>query len=317
MKAGPGLARPFLHPMRSRPLFIVAALAVGQLGAAVANPRVLLLDGAVVGSAIVAVGERGAIFRSADNARTWQAAASLASATLTGVGFAPDGARGWAVGHDALILTTTDAGRTWQQQWQGENLADSFLDILALDAQRAIAVGAYGLSVTTTDAGKTWTRRKISDDDYHFNRLSRGPTGTLYLAGEHGTLLRSADDGATWQRIPAAYEGSFYGILPLDQRTLIAHGLRGRSFRSIDDGDTWLPLVTPEPVLLAASLKLRSNFFVFAGHARVLLVSRDYGKSLKKWEAPLTTAVAELLEAPDGSIVALGEAGATRLEAPR
>ncbi|MSU68115.1 MAG: hypothetical protein EXS40_05985 [Opitutaceae bacterium] len=303
--------------MRSRPLFLVAALAVGQLSAAVANPRVLLLDGTVVGSDIVAVGERGAIFRSADNALTWHAAASLATATLTGVAFATDGTRGWAVGHDALILTTTDAGRTWQQQWQGENLADSFLDILALDARRAIAVGAYGLSVTTTDGGKTWTRRKISDDDYHLNRLSRGPTGTLYLAGEHGTLLRSADDGVTWKRIPAAYEGSFYGILPLDKRTLIAHGLRGRSFRSIDDGDTWVPLVTPEPVLLAASLQLRSNFFVLAGHARALLVSRDYGKSLQTWDTPLTTAVAELIAAPDGSIVALGEAGATRLEAPR
>jgi hypothetical protein len=303
--------------MRFRPLLLVAALAVGQLGAAVANPRVLLLDGSVVGSDIVAVGERGAIFRSSDNGLTWHAAASLATATLTGVAFAADGTRGWAVGHDALILTTTDAGRTWQQQWQGENLADSFLDVLALDAHRALAVGAYGLSVTTSDAGKTWTRRKISDADYHFNRLSRGPTGTLYLAGEHGTLLRSADNGATWQRIPAAYEGSFYGILPLDKRTLIAHGLRGRSFRSIDDGDTWVPLVTPEPVLLAASVQLKSNVFVLAGHARVLLVSRDNGKSLQTWEAPLTTAVAELIAAPDGSIVALGEAGATRLAAPR
>ncbi len=303
--------------MRSRTLFFLVALAVGELGAAVVNPRVLLLDGAVVGPDIVAVGERGAIFRSTDNARTWQAAASLATATLTGVTFVPEGVRGWAVGHDALILTTSDAGRTWQQQWQGESLADSFLDVLALDAQRVIAVGAYGLFVTTIDGGKTWTRRKISDDDYHFNRLSRGPTGTLYLAGERGTLLRSSDEGATWKRIAAAYEGSFYGILPLDKRTLVAHGLRGRTFRSIDDGDTWVPLATPEPVLLAASLKLRSNFFVFAGHARVLLISRDYGKSLTKWENPLTTAVAELVEAPDGSIVALGEAGATLLAAPR
>jgi photosystem II stability/assembly factor-like uncharacterized protein len=303
--------------MRSRTLFFLVALAVGELGAAVVNPRVLLLDGAVVGPDIVAVGERGAIFRSTDNARTWQAAASLATATLTGVTFVPEGVRGWAVGHDALILTTSDAGRTWQQQWQGESLADSFLDVLALDAQRVIAVGAYGLFVTTIDGGKTWTRRKIGDDDYHFNRLSRGPTGTLYLAGERGTLLRSSDEGATWKRIAAAYEGSFYGILPLDKRTLVAHGLRGRTFRSIDDGDTWVPLATPEPVLLAASLKLRSNFFVFAGHARVLLISRDYGKSLTKWENPLTTAVAELVEAPDGSIVALGEAGATLLAAPR
>jgi photosystem II stability/assembly factor-like uncharacterized protein len=78
--------------------------------AADSAPRMLLLDGTVAGRAIVVVGERGAIFRSADNALTWQAAVSRETATLTGVAFAPDGTHGWAVGHDALILTTSDAG---------------------------------------------------------------------------------------------------------------------------------------------------------------------------------------------------------------
>lgn len=302
--------------MRFRFLLLAAAFC-GELVAADSQPRVLLLDGAVVGSVIVAVGERGAIFRSVDNAATWQAAASPAEATLTGVAFAPDSPRGWAVGHDALILSSDDAGATWQKCYQGESLTDSFLDVLALDAQRAIAVGAYGLFAVTADGGKTWQRRKVIDDDYHLNRVSRGPTGTLYLAGEHGTLMRSTDQGATWARIPAAYDGSFYGILPLDKRTLLAHGLRGHVFRSVDDGATWTGVATPQPVLLAASLQLKSNYLVLAGHARVVLASRDYGKSVKTWAVPMTTAVAELLETPDGRILALGEAGATLLDAPK
>jgi photosystem II stability/assembly factor-like uncharacterized protein len=298
---------------------LVAALlfSIAGINAADAIPRLLLLDAAVIGPDIVAVGERGAIFRSSDNARTWQTASSPLTATLTGVSFAPDAVHGWAVGHDALILTSADAGRTWQKQWQGENLTDSFLDVIALDNQHVIAVGAYGLFAFSDDGGKKWARRKIIEEDYHLNRISRGPEGTLYLAGERGTLLRSSDQGIKWTRIPASYEGSFYGILPLDKRTLVAHGLRGHVFRSIDDGTHWTPIETAQPVLLAASLRLKSNFLVFAGHPRVLLLSRDYGKTLVRWENSLTTAVAELVETPDGSILVLGEAGATVLAAPK
>jgi photosystem II stability/assembly factor-like uncharacterized protein len=285
--------------------------------AADAVPRILLLDAAVVGPDIVAVGERGAIFRSSDNARTWQSASSLPTATLTGVSFAPDSTHGWAVGHDALILVSVDAGRTWQKQWQGESLTDSFLDVIALDAQHVIAVGAYGLFASSEDGGKKWVRRKIIEEDYHLNRISRGPEGTLYLAGERGTLLRSNDQGSKRTRSTASYEGSFNGIIPIDKRTLVAHGLRGHVFRSIDDGNHWTPIETAQPVLLAASLRLKGNFLVFAGHPRVLLLSRDYGKTLVRWETSLTTAVAEMIETPDGSILTLGETGVTVLAAPR
>src|SRR5206468_4229578 len=120
---------------------------------------------------------------------------------------------------------------TWTKSWQSENLEDSFLDVLALDDASVIAIGAYGLFLRTDDVGKTWMREKIIDDDYHLNRISRGRTGTLYIAGEHGLLLRSRDQGLKWSRLHAPYDGSFYGVLALDQRTLLAHGLRGRVFR--------------------------------------------------------------------------------------
>jgi photosystem II stability/assembly factor-like uncharacterized protein len=327
------------HPVT--PLKIVAAafaLAIALLvpsalvAAETVAPRMLLLDGAVVGTDIVAVGERGTILRSTDNARTWQRAASPADATLTGVAFAPDARHGWAVGHDALILATTDGGQSWTKQLEGKNfsgaapmprggssaptLEDSFLDVAALDAQHAIAVGAYGLCMTTDDGGRSWTRKKVLDEDYHLNRITVADADTLYLAGEHGTLLRSTDRGATWRPIAAPYDGSFYGVLPLDRRTLVAHGLRGRVYRSTDAGASWQPVATPEPVLLAASLRLRSNFILLAGQARTLLLSRDYGQSFSAVPAPPATAIAELLELPDGKLLALGEAGATLIAKP-
>jgi photosystem II stability/assembly factor-like uncharacterized protein len=278
--------------------------------------RLLLLDGCVVGNDVIVVGERGMILRSSDQARTWRRLPSPVKATLTGISFATLTAPrlGWAVGHDAVILASTDAGATWTKQYQGDSLEDSFLDVIALDAQRAIAVGAYGHFLITTNGGKEWTRRKVIEGDDHLNRITRGPGNTLYLAGEHGTLLRSPDLGANWVPLDTKYEGTFYGILPLERGVILAHGLRGRVFRSSDEGESWEQVATPRPSLLATALRLRSNQLVLGGQAGSLLVSRDLGRTLVLVPDSLGTGIAELLELPDGSVLALGEAGATRLE---
>ena len=294
--------------------FALGLAAVGALSAANVHPRMLLLDGTVVGTQIVVVGERGTILRSPDQSVTWLPATVPTTATLTGVSFAPGKSQGWAVGHDALILASPDAGATWRKQWQGENLSDSFLDVLALDTQHVVAIGAYGLFVASADGGKTWVRRKIIDEDFHLNRITRGPAGDLYIAGEHGTLLRSADQGATWQRIAAPYDGSFYGILPLDAQTLVAYGLRGRIYRSSDNGASWTLVPNEQRVLIATAAKLADGTIVFAGQARTGFVSRDGGRTVAVWEAAATApGIAELLEVSDGTPLVLGEAGATHL----
>ncbi len=295
---------------------VVLSLAVLPVrpAAAVSTPRMLLLDGAVTESAVIAVGERGTILRSTDQAQSWESAAAPTHATLTGVSFADDGRRGWAVGHDAVILATSDGGSTWTRQYQGDNQQDSLLDVLAVDADHVIAVGAYGLCLATADGGRTWQRRSFQAGDLHLNRITRGPGGTLYLAGESGTLLRSRDRGATWEPIAAPYEGSFYGILALDARTLLAHGLRGHLFRSEDDGETWKAVAVPAPMMLATAIMIRRDLIVLGGQARALFVSRDGGKSVAPASGAPRTAVAELIPLANGRILALGEDGATVLD---
>ena len=308
--------RALRHGRQLAGLGVLVACAGSTLGADDADARLLLLDGCVIGSDVIVVGERGTILRSSDNARTWRRISSPVKATLTGISFATLTAPrlGWAVGHDAVILGSTDAGATWVKQYQGENLEDSFLDVVALDAQRAIAVGAYGLYLTTTNGGKNWTRRKIIEGDDHLNRITRSAGATLYLAGEHGTLLRSPDLGETWSPLDAKYEGTFYGILPLERRVILAYGLRGRVFRSTDEGDSWEQVATPRPALLATGLRLRNSQLVLGGQAGSVLISRDLGRTLTLVPDSLATGIAELLELPDGGVLAVGEAGPTRLD---
>ena len=65
------------------------------------------------GSSIVAVGEYGNVVLSDDDGKTWRQAKSVPTqVTFTAVAFVDD-KNGWAVGHDTVILHTSDAGETW------------------------------------------------------------------------------------------------------------------------------------------------------------------------------------------------------------
>jgi photosystem II stability/assembly factor-like uncharacterized protein len=307
------------HPPLARLLWI-AALAFVLLGRALAaSPppaaRGLLLDATLNGHVILAVGERGAIIRSVDSGETWETIPSPTRATLTGIAFGTP-LSGWAVGHDGVILHTRDGGETWSEQFRADDPETVFLDVAAMDSTRALAVGAFGRAYGTRDSGRTWSPLKIIEDDHHLNRISPGAPGEFYVAGERGALLHLSALTKEPGVLASPDAVSFYGVHRLPDDAMLAYGLRGHLFRSEDRGGSWQEIKSPQPALLATAVTLRSGVVVLAGQARAFLISRDSGRSFQSWEPPITTAVAELLEAPNGLLLAFGEAGVTRLEPP-
>jgi len=81
-------------------------------------PSSLLLDVISAGDRLVAVGERGHIILSDDDGYSWSQANVPVITTLTGIYFV-NPTTGWAVGHDAVVLKTEDAGKTWVKQFDG------------------------------------------------------------------------------------------------------------------------------------------------------------------------------------------------------
>jgi photosystem II stability/assembly factor-like uncharacterized protein len=309
----------------ARRLFIGAALVAFATAASAAPEqsepsrlaaKSLLLDIARAGETLVAVGDRGHVVLSTDEGATWTQAVTPTRAMLTAVAF-PDATHGWAVGHDGVILHTSDGGRSWARQDKGDDLETVLLDVHFLDPKVGFAVGAYGKFLATTDGGATWEPRRILDEDLHLNRLSAGADGHLYLAGEAGTVLASTDRGATWRRTGPDYEGSLFGIRPLAGGLLVAYGLRGHIFVSPDDGATWQTRETDVKVLLMACAKVRDGELVVAGQGGNFYLSRDSAKSFQHWKpADFGGGVADLVVARDGHLVTVGEAGAVRLRLP-
>lgn len=284
--------------------------------AAPGGARSLLLDGvARPDGAVVAVGERGTILLSQDAGATWRAIPCPVDVALTGVSFA-DASTGWICGHGGVILATRDGGRQWERQLSEESSETIFLDVVALGSQNAVAVGAFGVVRVTQDGGRTWASPSTPGEDAHLNRILADRTGTLWLAGERGMLLRSVDRGLTWERGAAPEDApSLYGLLRLGSDELLVHGLRGHAWRVTADGQV-ADVAIESPVMLAASCRLSNGTILLAGASRWFFVSEDDGRTFRRITLPLTTAVAELLPLPDGRVLALGEAGVAILQLP-
>jgi photosystem II stability/assembly factor-like uncharacterized protein len=314
-------------------LLVVAPVATPAVAAdrlerqALAAPlavRSLLLDIARAGSRLVAVGERGHVLLSDDEGASWRQAKSVPMRTmLTAVWFA-DAQRGWAVGHDELILVTADGGETWTRSHYAPESQQPLLDVWFADAERGLAVGAYGAYYSTTDGGRTWTGRKFEaaatpgapppgpDDefapDYHLNRIAAAD-GRLWLAAEAGQLYRSDDGGATWNTLTSPYNGSWFGLLPLGRDSLLAFGLRGHLYRSDDGGLSWRPLDSGVTAMLTDGVQLEDGSLALVGLSGTVLRSSDGGATWVATPQDDRKGLSAVVAGRAGSLVIVGERG--------
>lgn len=269
----------------------------------------MVMSVAEAGTARVALGERGRIFRQERAGAGWKAVKSPTESTLTRVRFLDD-KLGLAVGHDQIILRSEDGGVTWQQVMIDAEAETPLLDVIWLDAEHAVAIGAYGLYLESADGGRTWSPRLIlpEGEDRHLNAIVRLADATLIITGEAGTILRSTDAGATWSKVPSPYEGSFFGAQPVSDSQVIVYGMRGKLLRSDDGGQSFAEVVHPVQTSLFGSVLAGDGRVLVVGQSGELLVSRDAAQTFTRVKvdgSPMLDAVLPT----DGGAEVFGEKG--------
>lgn len=274
--------------------------------------RSLALDAAAVDGKLVVVGERGHVLISEDLGTSWQQSDVPTRAMLTAVYF-HDPSLGWAVGHDSVILRTTDGGTTWEREYWAPEEEAPFFDVWFSDAENGVAIGAYGSYFTSSDGGVSWDFQPIGDADWHLHQISQAADGRLYIAAEAGVAYRSDDNGATWTELPSPYEGSFFGVLPLDDDVVLLFGLRGHLFRSEDAGESWSPIETGTVAMLTDGIRLTDGRIVITGLGGTLLVSEDGGKSFELREQASRRGIQAVVQASQDSLLLVGEFGVRML----
>ncbi|MEQ1863643.1 MAG: hypothetical protein ABL996_03215, partial [Micropepsaceae bacterium] len=340
-------------------MIVMAAALAGPASSTVAPPNVnavksklvteaLLLGVTRAGKRLVSVGEYGNILLSDDDGKTWRQATLVpTTVTLTAVHFA-DEKTGWAVGHDTVVIKTTDGGENWVKQYGGGESDNALLSVYFKDASHGWAVGAFNYTVETTDAGRTWVERKtlapppapgskpaaapvapVEDvtapvkpvegadpfaaaegDENHLNAMFAGPdANTLFVVAEAGAVYRSLDAGTTWEKILTGYGGSFWGGLTAKDGSVYATGMRGNIWRSVDKGKTWGRLDTSgADQSIATGIQLPDGSFVFVGLGGQVLYSQDGQKFTLTYRADRKGLNAVAVDGADKLLV-FGEAG--------
>lgn len=244
----------------------------------------MLLAATRAGARLVAVGDHGVVLLSDDDGRSFrQAKAVPTRATLTSVSFA-DAKNGWAVGHWGAILHTGDGGETWELQRSDTSVDRPLFSVYFSNAEHGVAVGLWSLVLATGDGGKSWSEVKLPPPpeggkaDRNLMALFANAKGTLFVAAEKGAVLRSDDQGATWEYLSTGYRGSFWTGCALPDGTLLVAGLRGSIYRSANDGRTWRAVESGTKSSIT-QIAEAGDKVVAVGLDGVQLESRDGGAS--------------------------------------
>ncbi|MCO8310792.1 YCF48-related protein [Pseudomonas mandelii] len=273
-----------------------------------------LLSVARAGEAMISVGLHGLIQRSTDEGRTWQQVDSPVSSDLVQVRFR-DERNGWIVGHDALVMHTTDGGDSWQVQLDGRRLltllnayygpraekgdesaalvlkevamaastsatpdvlAAPFLDVMFNEHGSGFAVGAFGMLLHSTDNGQNWEPWiERSDNDRRMH---------LYGLAEHaGTFYIGGEQGLLLR-----LDGQQQRFVKIDtpytgtyfgvrafDHLLLAYGLRGNLFASRDDGQQWQPVETHLNSSLVSIVEQGNALIVVSQGGQLVSVDRQ------------------------------------------
>lgn len=277
---------------------------------------------ALAGKRLVCVGWRGHIIYSDDQGKSWEQAGVPVSSDLVAVYF-PSPQQGWAVGHDGVVLHSTDAGITWEKQLDGgsaiqvmadyyakcppmgppegveedrplsdvierykiEGADKPFLDVWFENETTGFIVGAFNLIFRTTDGGKSWEPWFDRIDNPQLLHLyAIRPAGKdLFIVGEMGLILKLDRQSGRFRAMESPYEGSFFGVVA-KSATVIIFGLRGNAFRSQDEGGRWQKVETGVPVGLTGGTVMEDGRIVLISQGGHIITSTDEGANFTAFE---------------------------------
>ncbi|MEI8080698.1 MAG: YCF48-related protein, partial [Actinomycetes bacterium] len=155
------------------------------------------LVGYVVGNAVL---PNWTIYKTIDGGVTWNAVSGLGSTgaiNLTGV-HALDPSNAVAVGTNGQVRHTSDGGATWLNQSVNNLQSNALRDVKMIDASNIKLIGDFGVTFYTRSGGNFWFTSMLGTNATYYS-ASFVDANHGWLAGSNGTIMRTADAGASWE----------------------------------------------------------------------------------------------------------------------
>ena len=150
-------------------------------------------DIAFAGSRICVAGEFGKVACSDDQGATWAEKSTGQDVSLMGLAFRDD-LHGVAVGLNGLIVSTEDAGESWNHH-PVEGLSRHIFDV-AWGGSRWLAVGDKGLLLFADGSASNWQVTRLTETDFAWHTAIEVLSADAFMAS--GQTLGVYRDG-TWQ----------------------------------------------------------------------------------------------------------------------
>lgn len=150
-----------------------------------------------------------------------------------------DANNGW-VGGASYILHTSDGGKTWEKQYEGQGRV---LAIYFKNDKDGFAGGESNLYISTHDGGKTWKETYTVFQGAKFTKIFFTDQMHGYMLSDGG-VYRSIDGGTTWKDMGPKKPDEqstedFTGLAFTDAKHGILVGGGEMMFTSDDGGATW------------------------------------------------------------------------------
>jgi photosystem II stability/assembly factor-like uncharacterized protein len=270
------------------------------------------------------VGELGRIIKTTDGGKSWvrQDAGTkrpfLAMSCL-------DAHTAWIAGKEGIIYGTTDGGDSWKQLETGS--PRHIFSIEFPNPQRGHAVGDFGTMVHTEDGGKTWTTMRVPESvalpesaldtgvepgDVNLYGMSFGDPDHVWVVGEFGIIITSADGGRTWQQQHTPVESTLFGVRFLDANRGFAVGIDSVILATTDGGATWKTVPPPVAQRSYYDVAIRGQNGWIVGDSGTVLKTTDGGTTWIVEPLPIQLAanwIRTVSIAPGGAGLAVGSEG--------
>lgn len=277
-----------------------------------------------------AVGHDGLILKSQDAGENWvkqfdgysankaivKGAQSLKSEALAALQMAEDSDDPTMIEDAEMTLENVTFALEDAQYDESTGSTKPFLDVWFHDENSGFAVGAYGMAFHTSDGGKSWvdwSANLENDGRLHINGLTELSSGSLMLVGEQGLVLRSDDLGKSWKEFPSPYDGSYFGIMSAGNNVFM-YGLRSNLYKLVDGEMNWERILIDSEQTLMSGTETSNHQLVLVGNGGTYIQLDPKSGTSESLILPGRKASAAAVEAPDGSVVTVGEAGVNRID---
>jgi len=270
------------------------------------------------------VGELGRVFHTRDGGTTWERQETGTKRPFLTVSCL-DANTAWIAGKEGIVYGTTDGGATWKAADTGSNR--HVFALAFANGRRGHGVGDFGRMIHTEDGGATWTTVQVpletrlpdsaadtgvEPGDVNLYGATYGDPDHLWIAGEFGVVLTSADGGLTFTQQHLPIETTLFGIYFADVRNGWGVGIDAVIVRTTDGGATWTIQQSPVTQRSFYDVAVRGDVGWIVGDSGTVLRSTDGGATWALEPLPIQLAarwIRSISLLPGGRGFAVGAEG--------